>query len=315
MIAAIAILGLSLLFWLFTAVLWQLTRPPRPSVCGHHCGGCGYDARGLPTPICPECGADLRVVGTVDPTRRRRPWWAFAAGWTALVGVGTLLLAPLAVGHLGFARREVDFLWVGAFSEASFSPSDTRASPATPPAGLLLTLQAKADEFYWLGWPMPLRYDAPTLTAAKLDGPRLRLGAALTTATLVDATGRALRPAGPLDGQAILALTAAAGSSAATVASRDVAEVAVATMLSTEQSQFPAGGLFYRYGGSSGTSRGKLPGSSLARSGRRIIYSQSYTSSSSADLHPLTLLLLLFPLALWWFGLRLDRRRRALPSS
>jgi hypothetical protein len=28
------------------------------------CGGCGYILRGLPTSICPECGADTRVVGS-----------------------------------------------------------------------------------------------------------------------------------------------------------------------------------------------------------------------------------------------------------
>lgn len=30
------------------------------------CGQCGYDVRGLPSAICPECGADLAVVGLRD---------------------------------------------------------------------------------------------------------------------------------------------------------------------------------------------------------------------------------------------------------
>lgn len=35
------------------------------------CGKCGYPARGIESLNCPECGADLREVGIVDPNRRR----------------------------------------------------------------------------------------------------------------------------------------------------------------------------------------------------------------------------------------------------
>jgi hypothetical protein len=37
----------------------------------HSCGNCGYLTIGLPSSICPECGADLRVVGDRGPV-----WWS-----------------------------------------------------------------------------------------------------------------------------------------------------------------------------------------------------------------------------------------------
>ena len=50
------------------------------------CGRCGYDVRGLPTAVCPECGGDLREVGTRRPDGRRE-----AAAWL----VSALLLAGI----------------------------------------------------------------------------------------------------------------------------------------------------------------------------------------------------------------------------
>lgn len=37
------------------------------------CGHCGYDVRGLPTFICPECGKDLREAGILTPGALRPP--------------------------------------------------------------------------------------------------------------------------------------------------------------------------------------------------------------------------------------------------
>lgn len=34
-----------------------------------HCGRCGYDVRGLPSTICPECGNDLCTIGVHDASR------------------------------------------------------------------------------------------------------------------------------------------------------------------------------------------------------------------------------------------------------
>ena len=31
------------------------------------CGHCGYDVRGLPTNVCPECGSDLQAAGVRTP--------------------------------------------------------------------------------------------------------------------------------------------------------------------------------------------------------------------------------------------------------
>jgi hypothetical protein len=50
------------------------------------CGNCGYEVRGLPTFICPECGCDLREVGIHAPGMRR------SVGALPRVVVWTLLL-------------------------------------------------------------------------------------------------------------------------------------------------------------------------------------------------------------------------------
>ncbi len=50
----------------------RLSRDNR-SVTHPECGHCGYDVRGLPTFICPECGRDLREVGILTPGTFRPP--------------------------------------------------------------------------------------------------------------------------------------------------------------------------------------------------------------------------------------------------
>jgi hypothetical protein len=50
------------------------------------CGRCGYSLRGLPTPVCPECGADSLVVGTRRQVgKSRRGYWIAAAAWVLVV--------------------------------------------------------------------------------------------------------------------------------------------------------------------------------------------------------------------------------------
>jgi len=57
------------------------------------CGHCGYDVRGLPSPVCPECGSDLRIVGV----GRRRPPPLSEAGWyvLAMLVLAILLFASV----------------------------------------------------------------------------------------------------------------------------------------------------------------------------------------------------------------------------
>lgn len=60
------------------------------------CGRCGYSLRGLPAgTVCPECGADTRVVGTRRPVRR---WWGGGARLACVLWVGLLIGVNLAWG-------------------------------------------------------------------------------------------------------------------------------------------------------------------------------------------------------------------------
>lgn len=79
--------------------LWNLLAPglrrmagslmlldPDQQVCGH----CGYDARSRSGVRCPECGADLRIVGFSSPLAPLGAWLLASAIWTLVL----LLLAP-----------------------------------------------------------------------------------------------------------------------------------------------------------------------------------------------------------------------------
>jgi hypothetical protein len=55
------------------------------------CGVCGYPRRGLPGPVCPECGSDVNIVGLRRPTwwNRRSPLSRRAmlvTAWTLAIG-------------------------------------------------------------------------------------------------------------------------------------------------------------------------------------------------------------------------------------
>jgi len=68
----VAVLLLLIVGWLVvTAVVgvvvrWRIDRRVRRPRGGWRpqCAGCGYLVQGLLHPHCPECGADLRLVGT-----------------------------------------------------------------------------------------------------------------------------------------------------------------------------------------------------------------------------------------------------------
>lgn len=52
--------------------------PGRPRIQVPSCGNCQYPVRGMPTFVCPECGADVRDVGIVllrasDGNRKLEP--------------------------------------------------------------------------------------------------------------------------------------------------------------------------------------------------------------------------------------------------
>ena len=89
------------------------------------CGRCGYDVRGLPTPVCPECGGDLGVVGT----RRRAGVGVWLTGWTAaMLTVG--LAAAWAVDRwLTVIEHRRSVLYLGGPGLAG-DPDGTRPTAA-----------------------------------------------------------------------------------------------------------------------------------------------------------------------------------------
>lgn len=70
------------------------------------CGRCGYSLRGLPAgTVCPECGAETRVVGTRRPVRR---WWGgtwLACGMWVVLLLGVNLVWGFEIE--GYAMRVV----------------------------------------------------------------------------------------------------------------------------------------------------------------------------------------------------------------
>ena len=90
------------------------------------CGRCGYPVRGLAGTVCPECGADRRVVGVMDPNRTPRALGTLGllASWAAvllfLAWVGNDALLPLTPRRLSNQRdyalwpasREYEYLQV-----------------------------------------------------------------------------------------------------------------------------------------------------------------------------------------------------------
>lgn len=69
-----------LVWWLISLMLTRVRIPT--------CGNCGYEASGLETFRCPECGADLRVAGirtTIGQLRARGSVWLACGQWAVIV--------------------------------------------------------------------------------------------------------------------------------------------------------------------------------------------------------------------------------------
>jgi hypothetical protein len=62
---------------LFAGALRMLRRAPELDGQDQLCGACGYPTRGLPSPVCPECGTHRRLVPPCSPgAQLDRPlWW------------------------------------------------------------------------------------------------------------------------------------------------------------------------------------------------------------------------------------------------
>ncbi len=82
-----ALAGLAIVLFL-TLLLPNLVRrlrgdPPRfvKGICNH----CGYCLKGLPTPICPECGTDSSVISYAAAPPSRFIVWSVALGWVGFI--------------------------------------------------------------------------------------------------------------------------------------------------------------------------------------------------------------------------------------
>lgn len=103
------------------------------------CGKCGYDVRGLISPICPECGSNLNDVGRFTARFRRwqnAPPLLRAALWTAGCCFVFLLVAIGYAGNYGTIRN----LHVETYETYFF---DNAAGPEQPP--LMMRLERQTD--------------------------------------------------------------------------------------------------------------------------------------------------------------------------
>ena len=79
------------------------------------CAACGYDVRGLPSAVCPECGADLSRPGAVRPR-----------GWRLPMSQDARIFAWCAAFWLGFWG--VNAAWLNRVPEVRQTESEVRAS-------------------------------------------------------------------------------------------------------------------------------------------------------------------------------------------
>ena len=92
----------------------------RQDAAAVECARCGYDVRGLPGHVCPECGSDLDVVGRMTP--RFRKWQKVppvlrAGVWTLGVAAAAAICLVFAVG--GYLPMQVVRRSVQRFAGAS----------------------------------------------------------------------------------------------------------------------------------------------------------------------------------------------------
>ena len=91
---AIGVLFVFLAYW---GGRWRRLNPREvdqgdgPAGCAH----CGYDVRGLPSHICPECGSDLNEVGRLAP--RYRKWQKVPPVLRGVVYSASVLLVAAAL--------------------------------------------------------------------------------------------------------------------------------------------------------------------------------------------------------------------------
>lgn len=66
------------------------------------CAECGYDLRGLATPICPECGRSTEIVPR--HRRRGRAWWLLVCTYGLLIAESVILNALFTISMASVGR-------------------------------------------------------------------------------------------------------------------------------------------------------------------------------------------------------------------
>jgi hypothetical protein len=99
--------------WLCVRTLRRAVSIPAHLLRGERCGRCAYELGGVDTANCPECGAELDVVGVVTPVMQlnKRPGGVAAAlAWTVLAFVLTVLsIAAISIiGGPGIYDASID---------------------------------------------------------------------------------------------------------------------------------------------------------------------------------------------------------------
>ena len=276
------------------------------------CKRCGYDTRGLPGGVCPECGGDLSIVGTIAAARRRWPRsvaLVVPVAWTLLVSAASALVLVPALNKFGIGRRAADLKRAVTVTEA-----DDEKTTTGPPFTYLLT--ASGADFYWRGRrPRHAMVYGPALVVVAdgaVDGvpplpiptgPHLKLNPSLQAATLESAAGQPPGPAGRFDAASLRALSAASAAAqppanlAAVVAARFISEWPKAKAF--ERLEVDWSGTIY------GSNTVTCPGD-----GNRFTLRDSQMMAASESLAWFCYGAYLLPLPPWWASLRRIHRRR-----
>ena len=191
------------------------------------CGNCGYPTRGISELKCPECGADLRVVGILQPGEGR----AALAGCVMPL-LATILIFLLAVGGFTFMSRVMPTYedqsthfdlspGSGAYAEVLFSTEMTVVIPAseshlahnfdiqsnfTPPYTTTVDFgggpntKVQLDSVKLEVMSMPMRQSPNTITYA----PAFRVDPKSRLATWTDAQGTTQTSNGPVTDKDLL---------------------------------------------------------------------------------------------------------------
>ena len=86
-------------FAVVVTVIVFIGRQPRVKVAS--CGKCRYAVEGLTVMTCPECGSDLREVGILTPSGRKRLGPAiWITLWTLVLPVPVMIINTLIVGAI-----------------------------------------------------------------------------------------------------------------------------------------------------------------------------------------------------------------------